>query len=174
MKSLRVLIPLGIFCSYCADECTPAPPEKYRHNALICRHKYGYNRRQNTIKDTLAQVAFRRCRIIVIHEPPNLWSTPISMTSSRRPRTLPTTLLYTHPTMQGSKQFDCWRLLYMKQLSNTIASQTFLPISIAIRPFSMSNPIPNWDRRLQFHNQFRLAIRRHLKNQWYKKQIHSV
>ncbi len=50
--------------------------EKYGHHALVCRHKYGYARRHNTIKDTLAQVAFRRCGMAVIHEPHNRGSSP--------------------------------------------------------------------------------------------------
>ncbi len=43
---------------------------------MICRHKYGYTRRHNTVKGTLAQVAFRRCGMTVIPEPHNLGSTP--------------------------------------------------------------------------------------------------
>ncbi len=46
------------------------------HQALVRRNKYGYTRRHNTIKDTLAKVAFRRCRMTVIHEPHNLGSSP--------------------------------------------------------------------------------------------------
>ncbi len=76
MISLRLLIPIDTFCSYCADAGTPAPAGKYGHHAMICRHKYGYTRRHNTVKDTLAQVAFRRCGMTVIHEPHNLGSTP--------------------------------------------------------------------------------------------------
>ncbi len=70
------LIPIDTFCSYCADAGTPVPAEKYGHHAMICRQKYGYTRRHNTVKDTLAQVAFRRCQMTVIHEPHNLVRTP--------------------------------------------------------------------------------------------------
>ncbi len=67
MISLRLLIPIDTFCSYCADAGAPVPAEKYGLHALICRHKYGYTRRHNTLKDTLAQTAFRRCGMTVIH-----------------------------------------------------------------------------------------------------------
>ncbi len=76
MVSLRLLVPIESFCSYCADAGTAAVPDKYGHHALICRHKYGYTRRHNTVKDTIAQVAFRRCGMTVIHEPHNLGSNP--------------------------------------------------------------------------------------------------
>ncbi len=76
MVSLRLLIPISTFCSYCSEIGNPAPQDKYGHHALVCRHKYGYTRRHNTIKDTLEQTAFRRCGITVVHEPHNLGSSP--------------------------------------------------------------------------------------------------
>ncbi len=42
----------------------------------------------------------------------------------------------------------------------------FVPIAIATSPFSVSNPISNWDRRLQVYNRFRLAIRDNLQHIW--------
>ncbi len=42
MGSLRLLIPMETFCSYCFDAGSAAAPEKYGHHALVCRHKYGY------------------------------------------------------------------------------------------------------------------------------------
>ncbi len=50
----RLLIPIDTFCSYCADAGIPVPAEKYGQQALICRHNYGYTRRHNTVKDSLA------------------------------------------------------------------------------------------------------------------------
>ncbi len=56
MMSLRLLIPMETICSCCFEAGSAAAPEKYGHHALVCRHKYGYTRRHNTIKDTLAQL----------------------------------------------------------------------------------------------------------------------
>ncbi len=76
MVSLRLLIPINRFCSYCSEIGNPTPQDKYGHHSLVCRHKYGYTRRHNTIKDTIAQTAFRRCGMTVGHEPHNLGSSP--------------------------------------------------------------------------------------------------
>ncbi len=84
MVSLRLLIPMDTFCSHSFDAGSEAASEKYGHHAIVWSYKYRYTRRHNTIKDTLAQVGFRRCGMAVIPEPHNLGSSP-----SDRPHPVP-------------------------------------------------------------------------------------